>query len=211
MSNRHSILMTIKRILWMIILIASLTAVVSLPSANALELPQDALVLLSEAAAEPCAICAEQERKKAFAILNRSFIPGMMLVTDADCRLLKGEGSRDMELSLTCYPPVNGMKSLPEGAAPVHLRFRFHTAAQHLVGISAKDFTAAAIVDTYLASAPGTIFEGRLRIIPYPYGDGPAFNYFPQSNTLQIHCMIEELRIKSHPSVNRSAPPPAVP
>lgn len=209
--SRLSMLMTIKRVLWMTSLIISLTAIVGLPSANALVLPQDALVLLSEAAVEPCAICAEQERKKAFAILNRTFIPHTVLTTDVGCCLVKGEGSQDLEFSLTCYPPVDGMKPLPEGATPVHLRFRFHTAAQHLVGISTKDFTAAAIADTYLTAAPGTIFEGRLRIIPYTYGDGPAFNFFPQSDTLQIHCMIEEIRIKTPPSGNRSTAPPAVP
>lgn len=194
-----SIVITTKRTLWMYLLIVSLGMAVGLPSANAIELPLDALVLLSEAAAEPCAICAEQKQKKAFAILNRTFVPGTMLKTDAACQLVKKDGSRDPELSLTCFPPAEWKTSLPEGSVPVHLVFRFHTLAQHLVGITEKDFTGRGAADTFQAAAPGTIFEGRLRIIPYTYGDGPAFNYFLQSNTLQVHCIIEEIRIKAPP------------
>jgi hypothetical protein len=62
------------------------------------------------------------------------------------------------------------------------------------LGILQKDYTDAAAAELYRASGPGTVFDVRLRLIPYRYGDGPTYNYFPQTHTLRFHCAILEMK-----------------
>jgi len=156
-------------------------------------LQAEAFVLLAQASVEPCAICADKERKNAFALLDRAFKAGQELATDAGCRLVKAGAGDEQELSLTCYPPATVMVSLPEGAKPPRLVFRFHTPERHLVGIAPSDFTDPALAAIYRSSPPGTVFEGRVRYIAYQYGDGESFNYYTKTNTVQVHCVIVQL------------------
>lgn len=167
------------------------------PSALALDLPPEPFQLLAESALDPCSICAEQKRNKAFNLLNRTCIPGAMLTTDTTCRLVKVGIGDDNELAWTCYPSAALLGSLPEGAQPPRLVFRFHTPPTHLVGVSEQDFTDASPAAIYRSSLPGAIFEGQLKLISYKYGDGRVFNYFQQTNTLQIHCMVVRLKAEA--------------
>ena len=162
-------------------------------SVLAVDLPDEAFVLLAQASVESCAICADKERGKAITILKRSFVPGQELISDADCLLVKAGSGDEQELNLSCYPPPAVMESLPEGARPPRLIFTFHTQKDHLVGIAANDFTDPALAATYRSSPPGTSFEGRLRFIAYKYGDGKTFNYFSKTNTVQVHCVIVQI------------------
>lgn len=172
--------------------------VVLTPPVLAVDLPSEAFGLLAQAAVEPCAICAEQQRKKALAIMQRVFVPGRELTTDAACRLVKAGQGVEQELTLTCYPPAVLMETLPEGARPPRLAFTFHTRAKHLVGIAQNDFTDAALAATYHAAPSGTIFEGKIRYTTYKYGDGPAFNFSPKTNTLQVHCVLVRINPVKH-------------
>lgn len=161
--------------------------------AQAVDLPTEAFILLAQATVETCAICADKERGKAVALLSRTFTPGQELTTDSACRLIKSGNGDELELSLSSYPPAAVMESLPEGAKPPRLVFRFHTSDKHLVGIAANDFTDPALAATYRSSPPGTTFAGRLRFIAYQYGDGESFNYYLKTNTVQVHCVVMQI------------------
>lgn len=175
-------------------LIGMFVLAVNAQSAQAMDLPAEAFTLLAQASVEPCAICADKERSKAFAILARAFVPGQKLTTDSDCCLIKSCNGDELELSLSCYPTAAVMESLPEGVKPPRLVFRLHTSEKHLVGIAADDFTEPLLAETYGSSPPCTRFEGRLRYIPYTYGDGETFNYFLKGHTLKVHCVIEQIK-----------------
>ncbi|MBN2299377.1 MAG: hypothetical protein JXM72_12325, partial [Deltaproteobacteria bacterium] len=161
---------------------------------HALDLPDDAFVLLAEAAADPCSICAEHKQIKAFEIMNRWFVPGKEIQTDERCLLIKTAAADDNEFSLNCYPSVALNDSLTTGEQPPQIVFTFYTPQKRLVGISETDYTDRPLADLFHASKPGTVYEGRIRLIPYTYGDGPAYIYFQQRHKLMIHCRVLELK-----------------
>lgn len=161
---------------------------------HSFELPDEALKLLAQSSVDPCSICAKEKTKKAFVMLEAAYAPGIVVKTDAHCRLVKPSGSDELDLALTCYPSEAIMGELTGEETPPRLVFTFSTPAKHLVGISSKDFTHAGIAELYAAAKPGTVFEGRLEIVAYPYGEGKGFNYFGGRGRLQIHCKVLELQ-----------------
>jgi hypothetical protein len=72
--------------------------------------------------------------------------------------------------------------------------FRFHTPANHFVGISPGDFTAEALAAEYRAAGPGKAFAGTLKTIAFRYGNRPSFIYSAARGVIQIHGRILELR-----------------
>ncbi len=160
----------------------------------AMDFPPDALKLVAAAASDPCSICARQQLKKAFALLNERFPAGSVMSTDAGCRMVKTGEHGFPELSPTCYPDAGEVESLGEGQTLPRVVFTFYTPQDRLVGISQKDYTDAATAERYRASSPGTVFDARLRLIPYRYGDGPSYNYFLQTHTLRFHCVVLEMK-----------------
>jgi hypothetical protein len=164
----------------------------------ALDLPDDALRLLAEASVDPCSICVKQKLEKAFIAMNVRFSPGLVINSDDKCRLVKVDTGDDNGLSMTCYPPDTLKKSLKEGEELPQLIFRFYTPYKRLVGISEDDYTNKTIADLYHAAKPGTVFEGRIRLIPYKYGDGPTYNYLLQTNRLLVHCVVLQLNPLIH-------------
>jgi hypothetical protein len=164
----------------------------------ALDLPNDALQLLAETTVDPCTICAKQKLKKAFKIMNDRFTPGLVMKSDDSCRLMKSGAGDDNEISLTCYPSNTLFKSIKEGEKLPRIIFTFYTPQKRLVGISDNDYTDKPTADLYHASRLGTVFEGRIKLIPYKYGDGPTYNYFQKTNTLQIHCVVLQLNPATH-------------
>ena len=137
-----------------------------------LDFPEKPLRLIAESAKDSCPICARQTREKAFQLFEEQFPPGRMLTTTGSCRLVRTASSEENELVLSCDSP--GKESLPL------LTFRFHTSTNHLVGISPADFTEEGIASEYLSAVPGTVFEGTVSTIAFPYGDGTTYNYFAQ-------------------------------
>jgi hypothetical protein len=165
---------------------------------HAFDIPEDALRLIAETTIEPCSICARQNMEKAFSILNGRLVPGLVMKSDDGCRLMKTGPGDDNELALSCYPSDAFMKTLKNGEEPPRIVFRFSTPGNRLVGVSERDYTGRDSADLYRTSKPGTEFEGSVRLIHYNYGDGPAYNYFPKTNTLLIHCVILELAPVKH-------------
>jgi hypothetical protein len=145
-------------------------------------LPEHALELLMESLADPCAICAEEKKKKAFKIMSRELKPGDHIRITTDCRLIRTENCEENELQISCSGLISPL-----------LFFRFHTAEKHLVGISDRDFTESGVLNAYSRSRTD-VFEGELVLVPFKYGDGPTYNFFPSSARLQVHCRILELK-----------------
>ncbi|HNU74454.1 MAG: hypothetical protein BWZ01_00425 [Deltaproteobacteria bacterium ADurb.BinA179] len=172
--------------------VAALFLATAVSTPHACGLPEEPLLLLAEAAADPCSICADQKKKKAFAMLNERLAPGLEIDSSDACRLVKAD--RENALHLTCYPSDALVDSLSEGAEPPQVVFTFHTPQHKLVGISEGDYTGREAADLYLSSPEGAVFDGRIRLIGYKYGDGAVFNYFPQANRLQIHCTVSRLK-----------------
>jgi hypothetical protein len=184
----------VRAIMKKISVILVLALALSIHCSYAFDLPVDALRLLAEATAEPCSICAKQELEKAFKIMNDRFISGHEIITDESCRFVKVLSGGNNELSLTCYPTDTFMKSIKGDERPPQIVFKFYTSQKHLVGISDKDYTGKEIADMFDALPSGAVIEGRIRLIPYKYGDGPTYNYFKHTNKLQIHCVVLQLK-----------------
>jgi hypothetical protein len=155
---------------------------------TSLTLPEPALRLLAESAADSCSICARQLREQAYDLLDREFPLEKILVTTPSCLLLRSPRGEENELVLSCA-------HAEKDPLPV-LIFRFHTPARHLVGISPGDFTAAEPAAEYLAAGPEAAFEGTLKIIAFRYGNRPTFNYSAGRGVIQIHCQVITLRRK---------------
>jgi hypothetical protein len=150
-----------------------------------LDLPEEPLRLIALSATDDCPICARQTREIAFQMFEQRFHAGRMFTTTGSCRLVRTALSEDNELGLLCDSP--GKESLPL------LTFRFHTAANHLVGISPADFTEENIASKFPSAPPGTVFEGILETILFRYGDGTTYNYSASRGVIQVHCRLISL------------------
>lgn len=179
----------------------------------AFDLPDEAFRLIAEADADPCSICAEQKLKEAFALMAAGLRPGLILETDSTCRMVKRSPQDEPELSLTCYPSAKLAGSVGGDRKPPDLSFAFYTSKRHLVGVSEQDYTDDEVAERFRTSPPGTVFEGKMRLIPYRYGDGPAFNYFPAAGKVRVHCVVLELRpaAQQGPGAGPLSPPPRFP
>lgn len=164
----------------------------AVPFLHAHDLPEEPLVLLTEAAEDPCSICAEQKRRQAFRILNEYFVPDLEIGGSETFRMTKPD--REDVLVLACYPSASLRDSLDHSGKATQVVFAIYTPQNRLVGIPASGYTEKAVYDLYQACPAGTVFEGRIRLIGYAYGDGLTFNYFRQANILQFHCVAVELK-----------------
>ncbi|HOS41380.1 MAG TPA: hypothetical protein PLG31_16730 [Spirochaetota bacterium] len=147
--------------------------------------PTKAIALIAESVDEGCAVCVDDLRKKAFADLAKAFAPGTMVKVQGGCVFVKPKGSTANDLAPACYAP---------GANEPRIVFRFYTKGRRLAGIDAGDFTDRQIERTYARAPKSVRFDATVRIIPYKYGDGPAFNYFAKENSIVIHCAVVELK-----------------
>jgi hypothetical protein len=157
-----------------------------------------ALQSLTESSKDPCPICARQTKKKAFEIINTELRAQRVFSSGDLCRFIRTTEFSVNELSLTCYPPFSSLKKEPtqdQGTVEFPLlTFRFHTPEQYLIGIAEKDFTRTVLGDQYHSWPPGTIFDGKLELVRYEYGDGPTYNYYPKRNHLEVHCRLLDLK-----------------
>jgi hypothetical protein len=157
-----------------------------------------ALQSLTESSKDPCPICARQTKSKAFEIINTELRAQRVFSSGDLCRFIRTTEFSVNELSLTCYPPFSGLKKEPtqdQGTVEFPLlTFRFHTPEQYLIGIAKKDFTRTVLGDQYHSWPPGTIFDGKLELVRYEYGDGPTYNYYPKRNHLEVHCRLLDLK-----------------
>ena len=147
---------------------------------SVLDLPAAALERLERSRADSCAICAEKRRKEAFEELDLIYRPGARIASAPEARFVRAPGGA-CELEI------------PSTAAGPRVTFRYHTAADHLVGVAKEDLTDAAIAARLQAMPEGARLAGTVEIIPFPYGDGAAFLFLPASAHLQIQCKVLEM------------------
>ena len=147
---------------------------------------QEALDLLAEAQNEGCRICVENLREKAFNLLDYNYYPNLEILSTGPCVFEKsGLGN---QLVLACEENTTDNPDYPL------VTFLFHTSHKHLVGIDAKDYTTDNQEQAINQAPDKARFTGRIMVLAYPYGDGDAFNFYPSTNHLQIHCRILEMR-----------------
>jgi hypothetical protein len=137
--------------------------------------PQDALYLLYKSRDEKCPVCQAGMRKKAFAELSRAFFPGKRI----SGRFLV---QRDEDNVRFLY-----------GRFPSWVTLRFHFKGRRWVGIADKDLSDPGLGAKVLSEPDGTWFTGSVVLVPYPYGDGPTFDWMPRSGMLEIHCRLEKM------------------
>jgi len=165
-----------------LILVFDISAQAQIP----LNRPEPALRLIAESIGDSCSICARQSREKAFQLLDQEFPVGGVFATTDSCFLMRSPAAEENELVLTCRSA--GKESLPL------LIFRFHTPANHLVGISPEDFTLDEPVAEYSEAAPEMALRGTLRIVAFRYGDRPSFSYSANRGVIQVQCRLLTLR-----------------
>ncbi|MFB3884471.1 MAG: hypothetical protein ACE144_04535 [Thermodesulfobacteriota bacterium] len=175
-----------------VLLLTSILIIYSFSSGWAqtpLDFPEKALRLIAESAKDSCTICARQTLEKAFRLFDEQFPPERIFTTTGSCRFVRTALSEENELALSCDFP--GKESLPL------LTLRFHTPSNHLVGISAADFTEESIASDYLSAPPGTVFEGMIKTIVFLYGDGATYSYSASRGVIQVHCRLLTVKKKS--------------
>lgn len=138
----------------------------------------EAFDLLAKSMTDSCSACAREFRRHAFERLGERFPPGLVVRSDSLSRFLRADQGEN-ELILT---------SQPEGAP--RLSFRFHTAANRLVGIADTDMTDEGLADWCRSAPAGAAFDGELEIVAFAYGDGPTFLYHASSNTIELQCRV---------------------
>ncbi|MCU0577301.1 MAG: hypothetical protein MUD15_10825 [Desulfobacterota bacterium] len=176
-----------------VLMMPVLSLAIDMQAPYAFDLPDEAFRLMAEATVDPCSLCVEKKLKEAYAVMNRMLQPGLVMESDERCRFLKRNPGDGFELSPVCQPTGALKQAGGEGRKPPDVVFVFYTPQARLVGISENDYTDAGTAAVFNDSPLGTVFEGRIRLIPYKYGDGPTYTYFQGANKLQIHCTVIKL------------------
>lgn len=144
-------------------------------------LPAEAFELLTKSTTDSCSACARDHRRQAFQILDDRFWPGLVLRSDSLSRFTMAPGSGN-ELVLA-----------PGAGAESRLTFRFHTAADRLVGIAESDMTEESLAARLRSAPEGTLFDGAIEVVGFAYGDGAAFLYHASRNSVEIQCRVLEI------------------
>ena len=146
-----------------------------------------ALQLLHESYQETCPICAEQTKHKAFVLLNEVLPPGTIIGSDERCVFSRTPEKSSNAMLLSCdASPDNGTRTA--------VILRFHTAADHLVGVSKLDYTDEKTAKEFNFASPSSRFRGSVIVIDYSYGDGPTYNYHVKTDQLYVHCRVLALQ-----------------
>lgn len=156
--------------------------------------PSEALALLAQSKLEGCSSCARKLRNKAFQILDAALRPGLVVSEPSGCSWARPNDLDKSGLVLTCYPALfSSGKDAGTVTAYPELIFQYHTRDKHLAGVDSEYYTEPDALKLLYASPLGTVFSGTIKIIPYPYGDGPCYNYESSFNRLVIHCQVQGL------------------
>jgi len=164
-------------------------------SAVPYEVPRLALKHLADSTVDPCPVCVEKLKKRAFRALDTGFSAGTVVSFDDACPLVKTEDCGKNELVPACSRVREEYRGREEQLLRFPLvLFRFHTRAYNLVGIGDKDYSSDTDGKLIEKQKTGSSFKGKLRIISYEYGDGASFNYSAQRNVVIIHCRLLDIK-----------------
>ncbi|MDY6935097.1 MAG: hypothetical protein SVZ03_12855 [Spirochaetota bacterium] len=170
--------------------------VAGMPDIAEFEIPRWAFKMLIDSVNDPCPMCGRKKREKAFQILNREFSQGKIIKGNESCQFIKTEECGPYEMLTFLYKTREFYKQADGNVLdrfPL-LIFRFHTKADHLIGISEEDYTDNSLVNKFKLIRKNKKFETKIIIIKYKYGDGSTFNYFQSANKIQIHCKILHIK-----------------
>ncbi len=185
-----------KRTILPVILLASL-ACATIPAKNAasgFEYPLVPGKLLADALVDTCPICVKELRDRAYVILDKAFPPGTRFTHEAFSREPGGKNifapGDHREKRLYKKDPTKGDIYFPR------VLFRFHTSADHLVGIGKNDYTDASPAKDFSALPPAGLFRGNATVVRFDYGNGKSFTYSPSDNIIYIHCRLDGVSAK---------------
>jgi hypothetical protein len=179
------------------ILCALLLVSVFFPLAASDDLLVSALELIGRSKADGCAICANDEGKKAIGIIDSLYKPGTRIKTSDDSFFMKTADCRNNEVVLSSRR-AGEKKTLSDGTEitlPL-VTYRIHTVNDHLAGINARDYTPDSLARPFkkINAAKNWKGSGELELVPYPYGDGKCFIYFSKQNILQFQCKVVSMQ-----------------
>lgn len=194
----HTRLMRIPEILLPLAAIIIVCGMATHAQDASFEIPWAAFKLLADSTVETCPLCVTQDRRKAFAILSKEFMVGRRITGDSACGFVKTKECGANEIMLACYKGREFYRDVPEKGKAYFplLKFKSHTDGDHLVGIQKEDYTDSSVAAMLAGATPDEDFEGEITIIPFAYGDGPAYKYNATENTLVVQCKIIRLNKK---------------
>lgn len=147
--------------------------------------PVVAMKLLADGAREKCVICAEDLRKKSYAMLDREFRPGRTFVLPGGGRCVRGEGGAQ-ELRIDRGP--DNARDVSDGMP--RLVARFHTKADKMVGIGAQGLTGEGVLRAFKSIPAGREVAARIQMVAFEYGNGSCFHYSASGHVLVMHCRL---------------------
>jgi hypothetical protein len=144
-------------------------------------MPRDAAQLLAKGAVDSCSVCAKNFRKRAFEILEKRFPPGTIVRSDSASWFMR------------VAPNINQLILASDLEGDPTLTFRFHTPADHLVGIAESDWSDEDVANRCHSAPEGVVFRGALQVVPFRYGDGAGFLYHASTNSIELQCKVLSL------------------
>ncbi len=159
---------------------------------NYFEIPKMALKLLADNTIEPCRICVDKNKKKAFAALELEFTPGRIIAADKQFFITHSSECMENEMLLSSYTERERYIAEAEKTElyfPL-IVFAFHTVEKHLVGIDKEDYTDTIIAQKINKIGKNSLLKGKIKIIRFDYGDGSSFVYSQKENVIKINCKV---------------------
>jgi len=159
------------------------------------QVPMHALKIIAESRTKNCSICIKDMRKQAFAIIGRHYTPEKILLMGKSNIPLKTSECKKNEFLLSSYSSRELYKKTEKYGRiyfPI-ITYKFHTGKKHLVGINKNDYTnysSKQKLTKFISRNKASYNKLAVRIIPYKYGDGKTFIFFPKRNVIQIQCQI---------------------
>jgi len=150
--------------------------------------PIVAMKLLADGAREKCVICAEDLRKKSYAMLDREFLPGRTFVLPGGVRCVRGEAGAQ-ELWIDRGPD----NARDVSAGMPRLVARFHTKANKMVGIGSQGLTGEALLRAFRSIPAGREVAARIQMVAFEYGNGSCFHYSASGHAVVMHCRLLEI------------------
>lgn len=166
-----------------------------IPEEKEIEVPEMALKLIVDSIVDPCSTCRNKYRHQAINILNREFMPLRIIRSEGTCPFTRIQECGTNEFVLSCYKERKSYTPPQEPAPKLFplIIFKIHTKNDHMIGIPGTDYTDEKYVSVINSKTPNSVFKGRIQLLKYSYGDGPAFNIIEEKNQVIIHCRILEL------------------
>ncbi len=160
----------------------------AVPDGGNFTYPVVAMKLLADGAREKCVICAEDLRKKSYAMLDREFRPGRTFVLPGGNRCVRGDGgAQELRIDRGSDNAHDVSAGMPRLVA------RFHTKTDKMVGIGAQGLTGEAVLRAFRSLPAGREVAARIQMVAFEYGNGSCFHYSASGHVVVMHCRLLEV------------------